>query len=57
MRTPEEFEFEFPEELRASLKICIDKFDVEQKPLREYHLREYKQLDFYWNNLQNIFWS
>lgn len=55
--TTEQYEELFPETIRTSLKDCIRKFDVEQKPLREYHLKEYKKLDFYWNNLQNIFWS
>lgn len=55
--TQEEYEALFPPDFRSCLDSVIRKYDTEQKPLREYHLKEYKKLDFYWNSLQNIFWQ
>lgn len=55
--TTQEFEAMFPPDIQKTLIDIMKYVDLEQKPLREYHLKEYKKNDFYWNTLQNIFWS
>lgn len=52
-----EYEQKYPEELRKALKDVTDDLDKEQKPIRELHIIEWKKHDYYWNNLQNIWWS
>ena len=53
----EEYDLIWPEPLRTATKAVIRKFEVEQKPLREYNLKEYKKYSYYWATLQNRFWS
>jgi hypothetical protein len=60
--TPDEiayakYEEEYPEELRKILTSLTESLEVQQKSIREVNIKEWKQLDFYWKTLQNIYWS
>jgi hypothetical protein len=55
--TIEQYDALYPKNLQDALIECIKKFTIEQKPLRELSLKEYKKYDYYWNSLQNYFWS
>jgi len=53
----EEYELKYPEEIRKSLVDVTRDLDKEQQSIRETHLIEWKKLDYYWQNLQNIYWD
>lgn len=48
---------EFPQELQDNLKSIVDVFHKEQQPIREGYLREWKQYQFYWNNIFDIYYD
>lgn len=60
--TPEElalakYEEEYPEELKKALVDVTSNLEKQQKTIRQSNIMEWKQLDFYWQGLQNIFFS
>ena len=53
----EDYEARYPQELRKALLDTTKSLEVQQKTIRQKNIMEWKQLDFYWQGLQNIFWS
>jgi len=53
----EEYESKYPPELRKALIDTTTQLEIQQKTIRQRNIMEWKQLDFYWQGLQNIFWS
>ncbi len=61
-QTPEEialaqYEAEYPEDLKKALIDVTSNLEKQQKTIRQSNIMEWKQLDFYWQGLQNIFFS
>lgn len=46
-----------PEDRRKQLKEVIEHFDSEDIGVRERQLRLYKRLKYYWDGLNNLYWS
>jgi len=53
----EKYELKYPPELRKVLCDATTQLEIQQKTIRQRNIMEWKQLDFYWQGLQNIFWS
>ena len=46
-----------PEEIQKLLKKVVTHFAAEDVAVRERQLRQYKQLKYYWNGFQRLWWS
>lgn len=56
--TPQQqYELDYPEEIRKNLKFIVEDLEKEQQPIREYYIKEWKRNDYYWRNIFDLFWD
>lgn len=48
---------DLPDELRSALKTIIDHFEIEDRPVRERQIRQWKQLELYWSGFTRTWWD
>jgi len=51
------YEEDYPEDLRKALSDIISDLEKQQKTIRQANIMEWKKNDYYWQSLQNIFFS
>lgn len=48
---------QLPEHLQAALKTIIDRFSDEELAVREYQIRLWKEMEYYWEGFSRVYWD